>query len=400
MRWISNRGENMPASPIRRLIPFADEAKKRGIKVFHLNIGQPDISTPDMIYDAMKKYKEKVLAYGPSQGLLRLRSTISEYLAHYGIEMSPDEIFITTGGSEAIIFSLMAIADMGDEILIPEPFYTNYNGFAAMSSLKIIPIPTRVEQGFHLPPEQEIVKRISSKTKAILVCTPNNPTGTIYTREEMETIANIAIKHNLFVLSDEVYREFVFDGRVHTSIMDIKDIKNQCAIMDSISKRFSACGARIGYIATHNRKFYETILKFGQARLCPPTLEQIGAEAGFKYMNEFMNKMVDEYKRRRDIVYEEIQSIDGAYTEKPEGAFYAVVKLPVDNAETFVKWMLTDFSLDNKTTMVAPADGFYATEGKGKDEVRIAFVLKEKALKDAMNILKEGLIMYRKLKRP
>ncbi len=395
MEWLSNRGKNMPASPIRRLIPFADEAEKRGIKVYHLNIGQPDIHTPDAIYNAMQEYKEKVLAYGPSQGLLRLRKTISEYLSHYGIKMTPDEIFITTGGSEAIIFSLMAIADPGDEIIIPEPFYTNYNGFAAMASVKIIPIPTKVEQGFHLPPEDEIVKRISPRTRGILICTPNNPTGTIYTREEMEMIGKITREHNLFVLSDEVYREFVFDGRKHTSIMDIEGLEKQSAIMDSISKRFSACGARVGYIASHNRNFYESILKFGQARLCPPTLEQIGAEAGFKHINEFMDNMIGEYKKRRDIVYEEIQHIEGAFTEKPEGAFYTVVKLPIDDAETFVKWMLTDFNLNNKTTMVAPADGFYATEGKGKDEVRIAYVLKEEALKDAMRILREGLSVYR-----
>ncbi len=395
MQWISNRGSNMPASPIRRLIPFADEAKKRGIQVYHLNIGQPDIPTPDMIYEAMKNYKEDVLAYGPSQGLLRLRETISEYLAQYNIEMNADEIFITTGGSEAIIFSMMAIADPGDEFLIPEPFYTNYNGFAAMSSVKIVPIPTRVQEGFHLPPEEEIVKRITPKTRGILICTPNNPTGTIYTREEMEMIGKIAIEYNLFVLSDEVYREFLFDGKKHTSIMDIKELKEQSAIMDSISKRFSACGARIGYIATHNKKFYESILKFGQARLCPPTLEQIGAEAGFKNISKFMHNMIDEYRRRRDIVYEEIQHIEGAFTEKPEGAFYTVVKLPIDDAETFVKWMLTDFNLNNKTTMVAPADGFYATEGKGKDEVRIAYVLKEADLKDAMRILREGLSTYK-----
>jgi len=350
MEWISNRGRGMPASPIRRLIPYADEAKKRGIKVYHLNIGQPDIPTPDVIYRAMSEYKEEVFAYGPSQGLLSLRESISDYLKGYGIDMSPDEIFITTGGSEAIIFSLMAIADPEDEVLIPEPFYTNYNGFSAMSSLKVVPIPTVVEEGFHLPPEEEIIKRITERTKAILICTPNNPTGTIYTREEMEMIGRIAKKYNLFVLSDEVYREFVFDGRKHTSIIDIDGLEEQSAIMDSISKRFSACGARVGYIATHNREFYETIMKFGQARLCPPTLEQVGAEAGFKHMKEFMDSMIDEYRRRRDIVYQEIMSIEGAFTEKPEGAFYTVVKLPVRDAERFVKWMLTDFNIDNKTT--------------------------------------------------
>ncbi|MCK4544548.1 pyridoxal phosphate-dependent aminotransferase [candidate division WOR-3 bacterium] len=391
---ISNRVSKMQASPIRKLIPYAENAKKRGVHVYHLNIGQPDIETPHCIIDGIKNYKSNVLRYGPSNGLESLREEISKYLAKNNLEFSKEEIFITTAGSEAIIFTTMAICDPGDEIIIPEPFYTNYNGFSQQANVKIVPVTSRMENGFHLPDDIEIISKINEKTKAILICSPNNPTGTILKKDEMERIVKIAKEHNLYIISDEVYREFTFDNRKHISIFDIEGTKDIAVMIDSISKRFSACGARIGYIATKNRDLLGGIMKLGQARLCPPTVEQIGAIEGFKHMDEFMPEMIREYERRRNVVYEAIKTIDGAFTMKPEGAFYAVVKIPVDDAEKFTIFMLDEFSIDNKTTMVAPAEGFYATEGKGKDQVRIAFVLKEDDLKDAMNLLKEGLKRY------
>jgi len=391
---ISNRVSKMQASPIRKLMPYAENAKKRGVHVYHLNIGQPDIETPRCIIDGIKNYKSNVLRYGPSNGLESLREEISQYLAKNNLEFSKEEIFITTAGSEAITFTIMAICDPGDEIIIPEPFYTNYNGFSQQANVKIVPVTSRMENGFHLPDDIEIINKINEKTKAILICSPNNPTGTILRKDELERIVKIAKENNLYIMSDEVYREFTFDDRKHISIFDIEGTKDIAVMMDSISKRFSACGARIGYIATKNRALLTGIMKLGQARLCPPTVEQIGAIEGFKNMDKFMPEMISEYERRRNVVYEAIKTIDGAFTMKPEGAFYAVVKIPVDDAEKFTIFMLDKFSIDNKTTMVAPAEGFYATEGKGKDQVRIAFVLKEDDLKDAMNLLKEGLKRY------
>ena len=385
----------MLPSPIRKLIPYADEAKKRGIKVYHLNIGQPDIETPKEIHEAIRNYEEKVLGYGPSGGLAELRFTLVDYFAKYGIELEVDDIWITTGGSEAIVFSLMAVCDPGDEVLILEPFYTNYAGFAEMAGVKLVPITTVVEQGFHLPPRDEIAGKITPRTRALVSCSPNNPTGTIYTREEMELIAELALEHDLFILSDEVYREFTFDGREHTSILHLPKVRDRAVVVDSISKRFSACGARVGFLVSRNREFMQSTLKFGQARLCPPTLEQIGAIAGFKAMESFMGPMVREYERRRDVFYDEIGKTEGAFTQKPEGAFYSVVKLPVDDSEDFTRWMLSDFSKDGKTTMVAPAQGFYATPGRGKNEVRVAFILKEDDLRDAMETLREGIYAYR-----
>ncbi len=391
---ISKRIEGMQASPIRKLIPFADEAKKRGIHVYHLNIGQPDIETPKYIIEGMKNYKDKVLRYGPSNGLEELRKEISRYLGKNGIDMDKEDIFVTTAGSEAIIFSLMTICDPGDEIIIPEPFYTNYNGFAQQANVKIVPVTSKVEKGFHLPDDNEIESKITDKTRGILICSPNNPTGTILSKEEMERLVSIAKKYNLYILSDEVYREFAFDNRKHVSIFDIDGVDELAIAMDSISKRFSACGARIGYIATRNKKILSGIMKLGQARLCPPTIEQIGAIEGFKHMDEFMSPMIEEYEKRRDIVYDYIKDIEGAYTMKPEGAFYTVVRIPVDDAEKFTIFMLKDFNINGKTTMVAPAEGFYATKGAGRNEIRIAYVLNENDLKEAMVILKEGLIRY------
>ena len=391
----SNRSVIMPESPIRKLAPYAEEAKKRGIKIYHLNIGQPDIQTPKAIFDAMKDFSSDVLPYGPSQGFLELRETVAQYFARYNINISPENVFITTGGSEAIIFSFMVTCDVGDEVLIPEPFYTNYNGFAEMAGVKIVPLSTTVLNGFRYPTKEEIESKITPRTKAIFVCSPNNPTGTVYTKEELEMVAGIARKHNLFILSDEVYREFVFDGKEYTSVLHLMDVDDRAIIMDSISKRFSACGARIGFIVSKNRDVVENILKFGQARLCPPTIEQYGAIAGFKTIDSFITLMRDEYEKRRNVVFEELSKIEGVYAQKPEGAFYTVTRLPVDNTEDFTKWMLTEFNIDKKTTMVAPASGFYASKDKGKDEVRIAFVLNEEELRDAIRILKEGIVAYK-----
>lgn len=391
---ISRRVEGMQESPIRKLLSYADDAKSRGMHVYHLNIGQPDIATPGIMYDAIRNYSEHVLAYGPSQGLKVARESVADYLNSYKYNVAPDEVFITTGGSEAIIFALMAVCDNGDEVIIPEPFYTNYNGFASMADVKIVPMTTTVEDGFHLPSRDKIEALITDKTKAIMYCSPNNPTGTIFDRKEIEMLVDIAKKHNLYILADEVYREFVFDGRKHTSILEFDDIHERAVMMDSISKRFSACGARIGNIVTKNRELMRGILKLGQARLCPPTIEQIGMIEGYKHMGEFMDDMIAEYEKRRDIVFEAVKSIEGAFTRKPEGAFYTVVKLPIDNADDFAKWMLTDFNIDGKTVMVAPAAGFYASSGKGNDEIRIAYVLKEDDLRDAVRILGKGIEKY------
>ena len=391
---VSGRGLSMPASPIRRLIPYANKAKERGISVYHLNIGDPDVPTPKVILKAIKGFKQKVLSYGPSEGLKELRKAISDYFGDYGIDVEPENVFITTGGSEAIFFVFSAICDPGDEVIIPEPFYTNYNGFANMAGVKIKPLTLSVENGFHLPPKDDIKHLITDKTRAILICSPNNPTGTVYSREEIQSIIDLALEYDLWVLSDEVYREFVFDGRKHTSVLEFREAAERTVVMDSISKRFSCCGARIGFIVTRNRELWSTLLKFGQARLCPPTIEQMGAIAGFKHWKEFMPGIIDEYRLRRDVVFEEIENIDGAFTLKPEGAFYTVVKLPVDDAEEFIKWMLTEFNINGKTTMLAPASGFYSTAGTGLDEARIAYVLNQDKLRDAMNILREGLKVY------
>lgn len=393
---ISKRVSMMQESPIRKLLSYADEAKAKGMHVYHINIGQPDIHTPHVLFSALKNFDEKVLAYGPSQGLKSARETVSQYLKNNNYNVEADDVFITTGGSEAIIFAMMATCDIGDNIIIPEPFYTNYNGFAAMANVEIKPLTTHVEDGFHLPDSREIEKLIDDRTRGILICSPNNPTGTVFTRDEIERVIDIASKHDIYVLSDEVYREFVFDGKEHVSVLEFEEHKDRTIMMDSISKRFSACGARIGNLVTRNRELMKAILKLGQARLCPPTIEQIGMIEAYRHMDEFMDDMMNEYEKRRDTVFECLKSIEGAFTRKPEGAFYCVVKLPVDNADSFAKWMLTDFNVNGKTVMVAPAAGFYASEGKGIDEIRIAYVLNAPDLEDAIHILDEGIKEYKR----
>jgi aspartate aminotransferase len=391
---VSQRAERMPYSAIRKLAPYADEARKKGIHVFHLNIGQPDIETPVEIFEAIAHYREKVLSYGPSGGLLDLRVAIVDYYRCLGFDLDIDNVWITTGGSEAIIFAMMTVCDPGDEIIVFEPFYTNYNGFAVMSEVKLVPITTSVDYGFHLPGKEVIEKAITARTRAILINTPNNPTGMVLTEEEMFVINGLCKKHGLFLLSDEVYREFVYDGKHQVSALSLPDIREQVIGMDSISKRFSACGARVGAIISHNKTIMDRILKFGQARLCPPTLEQIGAIAAYKNINKYIKPMVDEYEKRRDILFKGLQSMPGIVCHKPEGAFYTVARLPVNDTDRFCKWLLTDFQCDKKTVMLAPANGFYATPGKGRDEVRIAYVLKEPDLREAIEVLKTALKTY------
>ncbi len=392
---VSKRVSNMQASPIRKLVPYANEAKQRGIQVYHLNIGQPDIETPSIVWETMATYKEKVLAYGPSDGLLELKDAIAEYLSNYNLNVTKDEVFITTGGSEAIYFAFMVTMEAGDTVLIPEPFYTNYNGFAAMAGVNVKPLPTSVEDGFHLKSEEEIEKVITEDVKAILLCSPNNPTGTIYTKEEVDRVVNVVKKHGLFLIGDEVYREFVFTEHKPTSVLSYKEIEDKTIMVDSISKRFSACGARIGYLVTKNKEIMSGVLKLGQARLCPPTLEQIGAIAAFKHFNSIVPETIAEYEKRRDVVYNALKDVEGVTISKPEGAFYTVVRIP-HNAEEFAIYMLKEFNIDNKTVMIAPAAGFYATEGKGENEIRIAYVLNTEKLKDAMSILIEGIKQFGK----
>lgn len=393
---LSQRAVEMQASPIRRLVPLADAAKKRGTKVYHLNIGQPDIITPDEIMQAVRHFDEKVLAYGPSQGLLPLREEIRKYFHRFDINVSVDEIVVTTGGSEAILFALMAIGDAGDEVLVPEPFYTNYNGFATMAAMKLIPVPTKIEDGFSMPAREEFEKRITSRTRAIMYCSPNNPTGAIFGRDDLKMLTELAVDRNLWIMADEVYREFTYDGRIHTSILSFPEVSDRAICLDSISKRFSACGARIGCLISKNTDIIASALKLGQARLCPPTIEQMGAIAGYQVIDKFLDRMISEYQTRRDIVCEVLAQIPGAVFTKPAGAFYIMPKLPVDNADKFAQWLLTDFSHNGSTVMVAPGDGFYASTDKGKQEVRIAYVLKEADLRQALQSLVRAVEVYNK----
>jgi len=382
---LSQRANDMPPSPIRKLVPFADEAKKRGIKIYHLNIGQPDIPTPPEFMDAVKNYKEEVLAYGNSKGSQKFLSGLVRYYKKRDIQVKEKDIQVTTGGSEAIIFAMICVADVGDEIIVFEPFYTNYNGFAQMADVKLVPITLQAENGFHLPSREKIEEKITSRTRA-------------NTREEMEMIAQISKKYNLFVFSDEVYREFIYEGK-HTSIMNIEGISDRAILLDSVSKRYSACGARIGCLVSKNEEVMDVALRLGQARLCSPSIEQFGATSALKITDDYFEKMAAEYKRRRDTVYEELMKIPGVVCLKPSGAFYIMAKLPVKDIEDFSRWMLTDFSLDGETTMIAPGPGFYATSGKGQDEARIAYVLNVEDLKKAMRILAKGIETYNSSQR-
>lgn len=393
---ISKRGNEIQESPIRKLAPLAADAVRRGISIHHLNIGQPDIPTPVEFWDAVKCNMSNVLAYGPSNGLPELRESICGYYSKSGIFIESDQVMITTGGSEAVIFSMMATCDPGDEIICFEPFYTNYNGFATLANVRLVPVTSSVENGFHLPPAEDIISKITERTRAILICNPNNPTGTILTDVEIAELADIVTHHNIYLLADEVYRDFAFDGREHASILEFPRIAERAVVMDSISKRFSSCGARLGNIITHNRSLMTAFIKFGQARLCPPTLSQYGAVEMYRSLTEdYFKSIVSKYQHRRDILMEELHGREGIFFLEPEGAFYATIRLPIENTDDFASWMLTDFSVDGWTTMVAPAEGFYATPGMGLDEIRIAYVLEENRMRSALDILKAGLQEYK-----
>ncbi len=394
MPSVSQRAQSMPPSPIRKLVPYAEAAKARGVKVFHLNIGQPDIPTPKVMMDAFRNHEIEVLAYGHSAGLWEYREGLAKYYQKNNINVSKEEILVTTAGSEAIIFAMMATMDPGDEVIVPEPFYTNYNGFAIEAGVKVVPVTCRAEDGFALPSDEEIRAKITPKTRAIMICNPNNPTGYVYTMEEMERLRKLVLEFDLFFFSDEVYREFVYDGKQHHSVLHLEGIDDRAVIMDSISKRYSACGARVGCLVTKNKDIIDTALRFGQARLCPPTMEQIAAIAALDTPQEYMDEVYAEYNARREAVFQALSNMPGVVGQKPPGAFYTIVKLPVDNADKFCTWLLEEFADNNETIMLAPAAGFYATPGLGQDEVRIAFVLNVAAMQRSMEILEKALQAY------
>ncbi|MCB0508773.1 MAG: pyridoxal phosphate-dependent aminotransferase [Chitinophagales bacterium] len=397
MPKISIKGKNMPASPIRKLAPFAEQAKKNGVHIYHLNIGQPDIETPHQFWDAIKKIDRKVLEYSPSDGFEEIRKKYAQFFQkRYGLHnLLPEDVLVTTGGSEALMFTLFSILDRDDEIIIPEPLYANYIGFSKSGSINVRPIPTTFENGFALPSIDEFEHVINPKTKAVLICNPNNPTGYAYSDEELHRLKEIVLKHDLFLISDEVYRDFIYsDNQHYTSIFSFPEIEQQAILVDSLSKRFSACGARIGMVATKNKEVLQTVLKFAQQRLSPPTVEQLGAIAMFDVENDYFTKVNIEYRKRRDVLVEGLNAIDGVKCHTPGGAFYCIVQLPVDDADDFCQWMLSDYSYENATVMMAPASGFYATEGKGKNEVRMAYVLNREDLKKAIKCLEEGLKVY------
>ncbi len=395
----SQRIDEMQLSPIRKLVPLAEAAKKQGKKVYHLNIGQPDIETPREFFDAIKNFDEKVLAYAFSQGIPELIESFIKYYKGFGVSYEKDEILITNGGSEALTFSLIATCDNNDEVLVPEPFYTNYNSFGKSAGVKIVPITTKAEDGFRLPVKSEIQAKITNRTKAIVLSNPGNPTGAVYSRDQIEMVRDLALENDLYIIADEVYREFVYDGLDYLSFAQLKEIEDRVIITDSISKRYSACGARIGCIASKNKALMGQIMKLCQGRLCVATIEQVGAAALANVSPDYMKKAFNEYQLRRDVVYGALKQMEGVICEEPKGAFYIIAKLPVKNAENFVKWMLTDFSLDNATVMMAPAEGFYATKGLGVDEVRLSYVLKREDLEASMKILAAGLKEYKKIEK-
>ncbi len=384
----------MPESPIRKLVPYAENAKKRGIEVFHLNIGQPDIKTPDVALKAIKNNTVEVLAYSRSEGSEEYRTKIANYYAKNNIQVTANEIIVTTGGSEALLFAMGSITDPGDEIIIPEPFYANYNGFSTASGVNVIPVISKIENNFALPPISEFEKLITPKTKAILICNPGNPTGYLYSREEIEKLAEIVKKHDLFLIADEVYREFVYDNVQHQSVLNNFGLENHAIIIDSVSKRYSMCGARIGCLVSKNKDVINTAMKFAQARLSPPTFAQIASEAALETPQSYFDEVIAEYKDRRDTLIKELSKINGVKVAEPKGAFYCVVELPVDDADKFAQWMLENFNLNNQTVMVAPAAGFYSTKGIGTNQVRIAYVLKKEDLINSVAILKAAIEKY------
>ena len=394
MPSISEKGKLMPASPIRRLVPYSEEAKRKGRIVYHLNIGQPDIHTPEIALNALRNINLKVIEYSHSAGNESYRLKLATYYRRIGINIDHTEILITTGGSEAILFALMSCVNPGEEVITPEPFYANYNGFATTAGIKIVPVTSYIKEDFALPPIHDIEKKITSKTKGIIICNPNNPTGYLYSKEELLHLKEIVRKHDLFLFSDEAYRDFCYDGAEHFSAMNLEGIDNNVIMLDSVSKRYSECGVRIGALITRNKAVFSTALKFAQARLSPPGIGQIIGEASIDTPEEYFKEVNREYTARRNFMVEALNKIPGVYCPKPKGAFYTVVKLPVDDADTFAQWLLEEFEYNNQTVMVAPASGFYSTPGSGKNEVRIAYVLKIDDLKNAMETLAEALKVY------
>ncbi len=384
----------MPASPIRKLVPFAEEAKKLGRKIYHLNIGQPDIPTPQVALDAIHNNKLKVVEYSHSAGNESYRLKLAEYYRKLAIDVDHTQILVTTGGSEAILFALMSCLDPGDEVIVPEPFYANYNGFAIAAGIKIIPVTSYLDDGFSLPPIGEFEKLLTPRTRGVIICNPNNPTGYLYSKEEMEQLGRLILKHDLYLFSDEVYREFCYDGLPHFSAMHIKDAGRNVVMVDSVSKRYSACGVRIGALVTRNREVISAALKFAQARLSPPSYGQIVGEAALDTPGEYFNQVQKEYTERRNLMVNMLNNIDGVMCPMPKGAFYTTARLPVDDADEFAKWLLSDFNYENETVMLAPASGFYSTPGLGKDEVRIAYVLKKEDLEKAIVCLQKALEIY------
>jgi aspartate aminotransferase len=384
----------MPESPIRKLVPYAEAAKKRGIKVYHLNIGQPDIETPEVALNAIRNFDEKVIEYSHSAGIISYREKLVEYYKRYDIHITANDIIITAGASEAILFAMNSTMDDGDEIIIPEPFYANYNGFAVNAGVKVVPIPSSIESGFALPPISEFEKVITPKTKAIMVCNPNNPTGYLYSKEEVLILRDLALKHDLYLFADEVYREFCYDEKDHISVMHLEGLDKNVVLIDSVSKRYSACGFRIGAMISKNKELMATAMKFAQARLSPPSFGQVAAEAAIDTPDEYFISVLDEYLSRRDVVVEAINNMEGAFCPNPSGAFYVVAKLPIDDSDRFCQWLLEDFNFNGETVMLAPATGFYATKGRGADEVRISYVLNVDDLKGSMKCLEEALKVY------
>ncbi|HOZ31192.1 MAG TPA: pyridoxal phosphate-dependent aminotransferase [Bacteroidales bacterium] len=394
MPQISEKGLAMPSSPIRKLVPYSEAAKSRGIKVYHLNIGQPDIKTPELALEAIKNIKHKVIEYSHSAGNVSYRKKLAESYKKFDINIDSEEIIVTNGGSEAITISFMSTLNIGDEVIIPEPFYANYNGFAIQSGVVIKPITSSIKNDFALPSIEEFEKLITLRTKGIVICNPNNPTGYLYSKEELFRLAEIVKKHDLYLYSDEVYREFCYDGHTHFSAMNLPELEQNVIMLDSVSKRYSMCGARVGWLVTKNKEVIKTAMKFAQARLCPPSFGQIASEAAIETPDTYFKEVYDEYILRRNFMVSELNKIPGVYCPNPKGAFYAVVKLPIDDSDKFSQWILEEFEYNKQTVMVAPATGFYNTKGLGKNEVRIAYVLKIDDLRNAIETLKHALEVY------
>lgn len=395
MPKISNKGHNMPESPIRKLVPYAEAAKKKGHHVYHLNIGQPDINTPDVALNAVKNSDIKVLAYARSEGSETYREKLAAYYKKNNIDVDANDIVVTTGGSEALLFTLGSITDFGDEIIIPEPFYANYNGFSVANGIKVVPVISSIDNDFALPPIEEFEKRITDKTKAILICNPGNPTGYLYSKDEIEKLKALVLKHDLYLIADEVYREFVYDGNRHVSVMSESGLDDHAIMIDSVSKRYSMCGARIGCVVSRNNELIQTIIKYAQARLSPPTYALIASEAALDTPQRYFDEVIEEYVERRNILVNELKKIPDLKVSEPKGAFYCIAELPVDDADDFAQWMLEHFSDKGETVMVAPASGFYSTPGSGKNQIRIAYVLNKESLVRAVELIRMALEQYK-----